>query len=241
MSDDLAREPRPIISPDIVDQLNRGFDSWKDMAKLQLEYMEKLGEYRLNVARAEVEEAKAANLLQEARLKARTVDRLERELRRLDSQRQQVERRIHRYEEAGKRASMIRRADQLDPDLVPQVWIGFNVFLKEAPHTLLEELVQIHLDAAALASGNFSYPREPDKTCEPAPPGNVLQLCDWLRRKNYMPRFGTLTWLKVNETFEKLAGVGITACEKLREAMGRLEDRTFDRWMPVMLTGFPQR
>ncbi len=217
----------------------QSFSSWESMADVQLRYIEKLGQYKLNVAKAAVEEAKAANLNELAKLKARTVKEMDLSLKKMRSKQHDMQRRADRYAEHAKRADYIYRGDALDADLVPQIWIGFNVFMKEAPPSALSSMMTTVVDPAARLGTAFCYNRDRKVACENAPDTivNVLELIAWMRDHKYTARLGGKSYQQIAGAFGELAKVANNAIAELNIAMAELEENVIKQWTPIMLAG----
>ena len=57
-------------------QLKEQFEMWRDVFKIQVDFLRELGEYRLNVAKSSLVAAVASNQLAVARMKAQVAQEL---------------------------------------------------------------------------------------------------------------------------------------------------------------------
>jgi len=64
-------------------QLKEQFEMWRDVFKIQVDFLRELGEYRLNIAKSSLVAAVASNQLAVARMKAQVAQELEGALRRM--------------------------------------------------------------------------------------------------------------------------------------------------------------
>lgn len=222
-------------------ELEQLFKHWQAMAALQVDFLEALGAYKLQTAKAELAHAVAAQHWAVARMKATVAMELEAALKRLRKQRHQVNRYLQRLERHAHAASKIRSGEDLPASQLSLMWGGYTIFERMTPAAVLEELTTTALHPTAHDGSSYANPRHLDAPC-PGPPqqvDNVLALIGWLRRNQLVPRRGTHAYRQVIGAFSKIAASAATEAETLRSALESLEQKTYDNWKPVMIAALP--
>ena len=107
--------------------------------------------------------------------------------------------RVAKTADACRWARRYSSGQNLDPDLVPHVWIGMNLFLNDVPIEVEAELTALVVGDQERDGRNFCRNRDPDSACINAPSDAVQarDLIAHLARHSYMPRSGspTMTYL----------------------------------------------
>lgn len=221
--------------------LEQAFEQWKTLAELQLQFVEKLGEHKLNVARSDLIQAVAAQHWAVARMKATVAKELETSLNRLHRQRHIVARHLHRLSRHAQSAAKISSGEDLSASQLTLMWAGYTVFERLAPATVLDELAQLQLPEEARDGSYFADPRFPGQRCPDAPPEtrSVLTLIGWLQRNRLVPRRGTEPYRHVVNAFHRVASVAAEESQKLQQWLRALEQQTYDTWQPVVLAALP--
>ena len=226
---------------DNTESLERAFAQWKTVRELQLQYLEKLGTYKLTVAQADLVRAVSAGQWQTARMKASIATQLEQALQRLRHLRRQTERRQKRLDRQVRDVALVRFGHRLLPHQLTRLWAAYRVFQRAAPVSVLQTIAAAPVDQQARAGSNYADLRHPQRPCPDVPSDmeNVQQLLDWLQQTGYMPRQGTKAYLQTIWAFQQLASVAQLQAEQLQQALEQLEQQTFDTWNPLVLAGLP--
>jgi len=214
---------------------------WATMAGLQLEFIEKLGDYKLKVAQAELVRAVAASQWAVARMKASIAQELQRSLARLGQLRYHTRRRQQRLERQARDMAKIRSGEPITPSQLARMWAAYTVFERAAPPDVIDKLIHTNLEPATLQGGSYVNVRHPEQPC-PDPPesvDNVHGLIQWLRRHRYVPRHGTGAYQQVISAFYAIGNVATVQNQTLRETLRQLEQQTYDTWKPVAIAALP--
>lgn len=218
------------------------FQHWEKMADLQIKFIETLGKHKLDVAKSELVAAVAAGEMAVAQMKARVAQELEAALNRMNVVRYQSQQRIRRIRTAAAQAAMIRRGEQLDADLVPQVWVGLAFFQLLVPQATLDAIADTPLEPATRKGSAYCCNRDPSVACSDVPDTveNALMLLPWLKTKKYMPRIGTRAYRQVTAAFSTIAGVAAAETAKLETMLADMEAGTYKTWNPLAIAALPQ-
>ena len=217
------------------------FRQWATMTQLQLDFVEKLGVYKLNVAQADLVYAVAASQWAVARMKASVARELQQSLARLKQQRGQTRRRQQMLLRRAHAIAKIRDGEQITSNQLARMWAAYTVFERAVPAQVIDQLIQTELDPAATHGRSYVNVRYPNKAC-PDPPAsvdNVHRLIQWIRRNRYMPRHGTRAYRHVVMAFEQIGNVATAQNQELRDALQQLEQKTYDVWKPVVIAALP--
>jgi hypothetical protein len=221
--------------------LEDAFEHWQAMAALQIDFLEALGEHKLQAAKAELARAVAAQHWAVARMKATVANELESSLKRLTRQRNQVNRFIQRLGRHAKSAAKIRSGEDLRPSQLALMWAGYTVFERLTPVSVLDELSLTALHPTVRDGCSYADPRQPEVTCPSVPQeiDNVLALIGWLKHEQLVPRRGTHAYRQVIGAFSRIAGCAATEIEKTRAALQGLEQNTYENWKPLIIAALP--
>ncbi len=223
-------------------ELEKAFKHWQAMADLQVQFVEALGEHKLQTAKAELVRAVAAQNWAVARMKHAVATELETSLKRLRRQRHRTRGAIERLGRHAKAAAKIRSGEDLPASQLSLMWAGYTVFERLVPATVLEDLMNTSLHASARQGRSYVDPRQPDRPC-PDPPqevDNLLALIAWLRRHRLVPRRGTHAYQQVIGGFAKIAAVATTEIETLNANFRALEQDTYGTWQPIIIAALPE-
>ena len=181
-------------------------DHWQTLAELQVQFVEALGQYKVETARAELTRAVAAGEWAVARMKAAMARELEGSLRRLASQRHATDREVRRLQRRIRDAVKVRSGEDLPPSQMSRVWAAFTVLERLAPAEALTRMLSTSLHPTARAGGNFADPTDPARTCPDLPPhvDNVHGLLVWLKHHRLMARRGSAAYRHVLEAMSIL-------------------------------------
>ena len=221
--------------------IQAAFERWKEMAELQLDFIERLGEYKLNVAKAELVDAVALNQLAVARMKAALAKELERTLRRLSTARRRDRRRIQRLARQAADAALIREADTISLNGLSRMWSAYSVLLRLTPAEVIEELTATPIDSAARKGRSYLNRRRPAEPCDDVPEEleDVLGLLAWIRRRRYAARPGTRAYRQVIAAFGSIAQVAERTIGQIEAALRAMEQETFEAWKPLAIAALP--
>ncbi len=214
---------------------------WQSLAKVQVQFIDALGEYKLRTAQADLAHAVASGEWAVARIKADLVGELETSLRRLNRSRYRTAQRIQRLERLARELARLRSGEDLDPAHLPRVWAAYTVFERAVPAATLERLVTVPLDAASRPGENFADLRRPGRTCPAVPDSvdNVHALLAWLKHEGLVPRRGSAAYRQVLAAIGLLAGFAAAEVTALQAALQEMQQGTYSAWQPVVLVGLP--
>ena len=223
------------------DGLELAFQYWKTAAELRLEFVERLGQFKLDSARSDLVRAVAAGQWALARMKARVAVELEAALQRLRRVRHQTNNHIRRLERHAKSAAKIRNAEEIPPNELTRMWAAFTVFERLAPVAVIQQLVDAQLVAESRSGENFVLPTRPNVRCPDLPDSvqNVHALIGWLKKNRFVPRRGTRAYHQLIAAFSDVASVAGTHIKELKSALQDLEQGTFNIWQPLVIAGLP--
>jgi hypothetical protein len=214
---------------------------WQTMAELQVKFIEALGQYKAEVAKADMMAAVTAGEWAVARMKARVVQELEASLKRLTRLRATTARRVERLERHTRDLGKIRSGEDLPGSQLPLMWGAYTVFERSAPAPVLEKIIDTPLHASARLGSSYADPRRPRSTC-PDPPetvDNVHALIGWLKRRGYVPRRGSQAYRQVIEAITAIGDSARGEIETLEKALREIEQGTYDTWQPVVIAALP--
>ena len=214
---------------------------WQTLAELQVQFVEALGQYKVETARAELIQAVAAGEWAVARMKAAMARELEFSLKRLASQRHATAREIVRLRQRVRDAVKLRSGEDLPPSQLPRVWAAYTVLERWAPADSLTRMLSTPLQASARSGSNFADPAKPDRICPDVPPqvDNVQGLLAWMKDNRIVARRGTAAYRHVLEGLSLLNAGAAAEIENLTAAITALEQGTHNAWQPVAIAALP--
>jgi hypothetical protein len=223
------------------EELELAYQYWKTAAELRLEFIEKLGVFKLDAARSDLVRAVAAGQWALARMKARVALELEAALRRLRRMRTKTHRRIKRLDGHARSAAKIRNAEDIPPGELTRMWAAFTVLERLAPAAAIEQLGATQVQTESRSAENFARPGAPDVDGPSLPTSinNVHGMIGWLKRNRLVPRRGMPAYRQIVAAFSEVAAVARTDVDRMRAALAELEQGTFDRWNPLVIAGLP--
>ncbi|MHB0957508.1 MAG: hypothetical protein ACYC6N_20695 [Pirellulaceae bacterium] len=226
---------------DPEDSLEQALAHWQTMAGLQIEFVEALGRYKAEMAKAELVQAVAAGEWAVARMKAQVVQELESSLRRLTRLRHTTARRQERLADQARSAALIRSGEDLTHGQLVRMWGAYTVFERLAPVSVLGKIADTPLHATAKWGSSYVNPRQPQSAC-PDPPEtveNVHALIGWLKRRGFVPRRGTAAYGQVIDAMSAIASVAESQVQSLTAALKDIEQGTYNTWQPVAIAALP--
>jgi len=222
-------------------------DQWKDVAELELKFMETLSNCRLkesqvamNLAQAEFQRTKTAELATIVREKQLTVKQYELELSRLNHARHLYDEQIHIVETRASWVSQYQQGERLSPESASRVWIGFNFFLARLPATKVSTFANIFVTDASRTPDNYEktgHREEPQAV--PDTIKNILQLVSWMVTERVIPKLGTPAYFLLNDAVGVLLSVATGRINELRTWEKELEAGTYNIWKPLELLAIP--
>ena len=191
------------------DDLELAFQYWKTAGEMRLEFIERLGQFKLDSARSDLVRAVAAGQWALARMKARVAMELEASLQRLRRVRTQTNNHIRRLDGHAKSAAKIRNAEEIPPNELTRMWAAFTVLERLAPAAVIQQLVDTRLVSESRGGENFVLPARPDARCPDLPDSvqNVHALMGWLKKNRFVPRRGTQAYQQIIAAFSDVASV----------------------------------
>jgi hypothetical protein len=222
-------------------ELEQAFQRWTTVAELELKFIEKLGQHKMEVAKSELVQAVAAGEWSVARIKASVAQELQAALKRLTRLRKQTARRVERLQRSARTIAQIRDGEDLTRGQLTLVWAAYRVFERATPASTLETMIGTPLHPTARQGVSYVNVAHPDQPCGDPPESvdNVHGLIGWLKRHRYVPRRGTQAYAQVMGALAAVAGVAETEIEKLEAALSKLENGTYNTWQPVVLAALP--
>jgi hypothetical protein len=223
------------------DGLELAFEYWKTAMELRLEFIEKLGQFKLDSARSDLVQAAAAGEWAVARMKARVAVELESALQRLRHVRTKTDRRIRRLDRLVRSAAKIRNAEDIPPNELTRMWAAFTVLERLAPAAIIARLGETRLATESRGAANYARPGHPQFGCPDLPESiaNVHALIGWLKRNRFVPRRGMPAYKQIVTAFTDTAAVAGSQIDQLQTALRELEQGTFDVWKPLVIAGLP--
>jgi hypothetical protein len=222
-------------------------DQWKDVAELELRFMETLSNCRLresqaamNLAQAEFQRTKTAELAAIVREKQLTVKQYELELTRLNRTRHIYDEQIHIVESRASWVSQYQQGERLSPESAARVWTGFNFFLARLPATTVSIFANMLVTDASRTSDNFTktgHREEPQAV--PDTIKNVLQLVNWMVAERVIPKLGSMAYFIFNDAVGVLLSVAVARINELRAREKEIEAGTYNIWKPLELLVIP--
>ena len=222
-------------------EMDKAFDRWVRLAELQLEFLQRWGTYKLNVARAELLQAVAAGQRAVARIKNRVARELEEALQRLQRNRRVYLRRAQRWGQQSRQLSLVRLGEDLSARQWNRLWTAFRVFENRLPFEVLEPLMKRQVSQAArLARGYVPVSDgSPPSADVPSEVANVYQLIAWIKQQRLIPRRGTAGYQQLVWAFGQLTQFATAEISRLEDFLKALEAETIDAWQPVTLAALP--
>jgi len=222
-------------------ELPARFEKWKVMVELQLDFLTRLGKYKLDVAKSDLLAAVASGQQAVARIKAQVAQQLAAALRRLTRFEHQNRSRAERLGRLARDASLVRNGDDLSTSSMGRMWAAYRVFERLSPLEVVLELMEIDVHRQARQAAAYVNKREPSRPCLDVPDAveNIHMLTGWIKRQGYLPVRGNQAYRHLVTVFGKLADVAVDAIRQINEAMQQMEDRTYQTWKPVVLAALP--
>ena len=222
-------------------ELKEQFEMWRDVFKIQVDFLRELGEYRLNAAKSSLVAAVASNQLAVARMKAQVAQELEGALRRMHRIEGRLKTQSQRVTEIAKDVSFIHNGADMTKARMVSMWAAFRVFERMVPLQQIQTSMEIEIQPTARLSHQFIDKYNPTEECESVPIiiDNAYMLVGWLKKNHYLPVRGSKAYLLVIKVFEMLAQVAKQQIEVLNEARRQIRENTFKVWDPLILAGLP--
>jgi hypothetical protein len=221
--------------------LEQALKHWQTMAQLQVKFVEALGQYKVDVARAELTDAVAAGEWEVARMKAQVVKELEASLRRLNRQRTTTARRVARLDRQVRNLAKIRGGEDVTATQLTLLWAAYRVFERSVPAETLEKILNTPLHDESRQGCSYVDPHLPQRPC-PNPPDsvdNVHALIAWLQQHRFLPRRGTAAYRQVMAALTTFGDYAASEVAALEQSLRDIEQGTYSTWQPVMIAGLP--
>ena len=222
-------------------ELKEQFEMWRDVFKIQVDFLRELGEYRLNAAKSSLVAAVASNQLAVARMKAQIAQELEGALRRMHRIEGRLKTQSQRVTVMAKDVSFIHNGADMTKARMVSMWAAFRVFERMVPLQQIQTSMEIEIQPTARLSHQFIDKYEPSQECQSVPLSvdNAYMLVGWLKKNHYLPVRGSKAYLLVIKVFEMLAQVAKQQIDVLNEARRQIRENTFKVWDPLILAGLP--
>ncbi len=224
-----------------LENLVLAFEQWGEVVALQLQYIEALGKYKSEAAKAELTLAVAAQEWAVAHMKATVARELESSLRQMHRQRRQTQQQIERLKRHAAAAARICSGEDLSSGQLALTWGAYTVFERMTSPAVLHELIETPLPDSARLGAEYANPRALAERCPDAPASllNVHALLSWLKQQHFVPRRGTSAYRLVTGAFGKIATSATVQIIALKQALQELEKGTYDLWQPVVIAALP--
>lgn len=225
----------------MTEELELMLQHWQALAKVQVHFIDALGQYKLRAAQADLTHAVAAGEWAVARIKADLVRELETSLRRLNRARRTTARGGERWERHALALARLRSGEDLDPAQLPRAWAAYAVFERAVPAATLEQLITMPLDESSRPGTNFADVRRPGQACPAVPDtvNNVHALLAWLKHHGLVPRRGSAAYRQVLLALGLLDDFAAQEIRSLEAALREMEQGTYNAWQPVVLAALP--
>ena len=222
-------------------QLKEQFEMWRDVFKIQVDFLRELGEYRLNVAKSSLVAAVASNQLAVARMKAQVAQELAGALRRMHRIEGRLQTQSKRVTQMAKDVSYIHNGADMTKFRMESMWAAFRVFERMVPLQQIQASMEIEIQPTARLSNQFINKYDPIQKCENVPirVDNAYMLVGWIKKKHYLPVRGSKAYLLVINVFEMLAQVAQQQIDVLNQARRQIREKTFKIWNPLIIAGLP--
>ena len=220
---------------------DKAFERWFRLAELQLDFLERWGTYKWNVARAELLQAAAAGQYAVARIKHRVARELADALRRLQRNRRIYLQRARRWAQQSRQLTLVRLGEELNIRQWGRLWAAFRVFENRVSWEVMETIMKRPVQAASRLAGQYVSIATVDRPADPVPAAveNVYQLIAWLKQRRQMPRRGTMAYQQIVWAFDQLTRFAVAETARLEALLKSLEQETLDAWQPVALAALP--
>ncbi len=224
------------------DELELAFQYWKTAAEMRLEFIERLGQFKLDSARSDLVHAAAAGQWALARMKARVALELDASLGRLRRMRTQTANRIRRLERHARTAAKIRNAEEIPPNERARMWAAITILERLAPAVVIQKLIATKLSPSARRGEHFVDPGRPQQRVQDVPVtvDNVHGLIAWLKNNRLVPRRGSEPYGLLMAACSDVSAIAQTQIEQMRSALKELEQGTFNIWQPLVIAGLPE-
>ncbi|MBT4694966.1 MAG: hypothetical protein HOB73_16640 [Planctomycetaceae bacterium] len=221
--------------------LKTKFEMWRDVFKIQVDFIRELGQYRLNVAKSSLVAAVASNQLAVARMKAQVAQELEGALRRLHQIEGRLQTKAQRVTTMAKDVSFIHNGADMTKSRMEMMWAAFRVFERLVPLQQIQASMEIEVQPSARLAHQFIDKYDTSQECESVPVSvdNAYMLVGWLKKMHYLPARGSKAYLLVMKVFETLAEVAQQQIDALNQARRQIRENTFDVWNPLIIAGLP--
>ena len=197
-------------------------------AKVQVDWLNALGQFALNEANARRAEAVATGDTAIAQVKLDEARQLELDMARVNSHRYQVQQQLAYANEHAKDLAQVMGG--VDP---VRAWMGWKYFLLHSNAAVQTKLCAMTASPAALRPENWTPP------CGDALAGNVVQLAAWARKENTLPEEGSEAW----QLFSRAVGVFTDAAQSQADAFNAACDAMaaglYKTWDPLKLLSLP--
>jgi hypothetical protein len=220
---------------------DKAFDRWFRLAELQLDFLDRWGTYKLNVARADLLRAAAAGQYAVARIKHRVARELADALRRLRRNRRMYLQRARRWAQQSRQLALVRLGEEVTVRQWGRLWAAFRVFENRVSWEVIETIMKAPVQAASRRVSQYVRIASSGRAVEPVPAAveNVYQLIAWLKEQRQMPRRGTIAYQQVVWAFGRLTGFAVEEISRLERLLKAVEQETLDAWQPVTLAALP--
>ena len=145
-------------------ELKEQFEAWRDVFRIQVEFLRELGQYRLNAAKSALVAAVASNQLAVARLKAQVAQELEGALRRMHRIEGRLTTQSHRVVSLAKDVAFIHNGADMTKTRMDSMWAAFRVFERMVPLEQIQASMEIELQPSARLAHQFINKQ---RTCYP--------------------------------------------------------------------------
>lgn len=209
------------------------FAEWTERLKVFGELLKADGERRLNLAKASLEEARAAGQIIKVRALQQLLKHLETERRQLLKQRRKLERQIDTINADGKLVERLLRGRCFDTMQFGRARSTLRRYLADA---LLEDAGQSLFSASipqkAKSASNFVNCKANSPTSKPAPDEleNGLELVDWMLTNRHIPLLGKPAHKVLRDVIAAIDNVAGVTVKELEDVLDKVVNNKLDTW-----------
>lgn len=214
------------------------FEQWTNRYKVYVDYIKALGQYKKDLADAEIKNAEADQQREKVKVMQAVKKRLDNDMKGLAREENKARKETARLKKKAKEAARLLRGQRLQA--LSTAWRAYGWFQLQAMKESPNKLYELQVTEAARDNSNFFYNKDRTKECDSLPTTvtSVVQMAAWLREKGYLPKMGEAHRLfaMLYNSIDEVAG---SANDAYLQRVQEMKDKTYEAWQPVMLIGGP--
>ena len=200
--------------------------------KVYVDYIDKLGNYKLRMANIAIKEAEAAGKWKEVERQQEVFKQVQRDLRLFNRDRASERKKIERMKNVVKSARVLLRGRRVSLSLFSQGWRAYCRLEDRARLAAGDKPFKIKVPKEARTADNFLNIRQTD-TVEAVPASdakNALLLIHWLYDQRYMAKAGSDAQRVLVELYQQFNTVAAESIEDMRTRIAAMRKDTYDVW-----------